>query len=192
MDNTFVELLRQALENQSPVGVFCDPNDAAAFGLAGSKPSPTSIFCCATSRRMGAMTAIVSSPSKIFFASIRSGAIWNACVCYRRCARAFPPACSKKKSHPTPTCWRNAAAVQRNEWMVRVSCSMATMSRGWVRGVTHDTVTITRVDHFGMADFEATVHLEAISELHCDDENLQDLRLLARRNETEPPAWLKI
>jgi hypothetical protein len=63
---------------------------------------------------------------------------------------------------------------------------------GSIKTVGHDTVTIARVDEYGLSDFDSTVHLEAISAVYCDDEDLQAVQLLARRHETEPPGWLKI
>jgi hypothetical protein len=193
MDNTFVELLRQALENQSPVGVFCDPNDPAAFAAGWVEAVTDEHILLRHMSPHGRYDGYRLLNIEDIFRVDSTGRYLERLrllsqVREERFPRLFKTEVEENANLLTET----LLAVQSNEWLVRIFVLDGDDEAGWIKNVAHDTVTITRVDHFGVADFEATVHLEAISEMHCDDEELQDLRLLARRNETEPPAWLKI
>jgi hypothetical protein len=85
-------------------------------------------------------------------------------------------------------------AVQNSDLLVTVSVLDGDDVSGAVKNIGNETATLTRLDHFGVSDYEAVVHLEAISSLLCDDEELQTLRLLRQHQQNqldEPPKWLK-
>jgi hypothetical protein len=72
------------------------------------------------------------------------------------------------------------AAAQAAELMVTVEIAAEDIEHGAVRDIGFDTVTLEVFDHYGAIDREATIHLEAISEVRVDSERLQSLKLLSR------------
>ena len=81
------------------------------------------------------------------------------------------------------------AAARRLDLLVAIEIAADEVEVGAVKAVSSDAVTIEVLDLLGALDGESTAHLEAISEVRCDDERLQSLKLLSRWHQLEPPGW---
>ena len=71
-------------------------------------------------------------------------------------------------------------AAQNAEMMVTLEIAADDIENGSVKEISFDTVSLDVFDHYGVIDREATVHMEAISEVRVDSERLQSLKLLSR------------
>jgi hypothetical protein len=191
IENTFAGSLRQALESDALIGVFSDPADPAAFMVGWVEAVTDEHVLLRHLSTHGRYDGYRLLAIDDIFRLDTAGRYLERLrllsqVREERFVRFFKAKMSREADLVTET----LLAAQQHELLVRVYILDGDHESGWVKDLTHDTVTITRLDEYGIADFEATVHLEAISEVHCDDEGLQDLQILARR-ETEPPNWLK-
>ena len=80
-------------------------------------------------------------------------------------------------------------AAQRNDLLVAVEIAAEDSESGAVKAVNGDAAIINVYDLLGSPDSETTVHIEAISAISVDDEQLQSLKLLSRWHQMEPPGW---
>ncbi len=71
-------------------------------------------------------------------------------------------------------------AAQQAEMMVTLEIAADDIENGAIKDIGFDTVSLDVFDHYGVIDREATVHMEAISEVRVDSERLQSLKLLSR------------
>lgn len=80
-------------------------------------------------------------------------------------------------------------SAQRLDLLVAVEIAAEDSESGAVKSVSADAAIIDVYDLLGAPDSETTVHLEAISGISVDDEQLQSLKLLSRWHQMEPPSW---
>lgn len=80
-------------------------------------------------------------------------------------------------------------AAKKQELLVSLEVAADDNEVGSVKALTADSVVIEVLDLLGTPDSETTVLLEAISEIRCDDERLQSLKMLSTWHEMEPPGW---
>lgn len=81
------------------------------------------------------------------------------------------------------------AAAKRNDLLVALEIAADDNEVGAVKQINSDSVVIEVLDLLGTPDSETTVLLDAISEIRCDDERLQSLKLLSNWHQMEPPGW---
>ena len=72
------------------------------------------------------------------------------------------------------------SAAQNADMMVTIEIAAEDIENGSIKDIGFDTVSLDVFDHYGVIDREATIHLEAISEVRVDSERLQSLKLLSR------------
>ena len=80
-------------------------------------------------------------------------------------------------------------AAQKHDFVVSIDTGSQSNIVGFVNTVEATTVTITKVDNNGEVDGESVVELDAIEKVNADDEDCQDLKLMARWHELDPPNW---
>ena len=80
-------------------------------------------------------------------------------------------------------------AAQKHEFIVSIDTGSQSNIIGFVKTVEATTVTVSKVDNNGDMDGESVVELEAIEKVNADDEDCQDLKLMARWHELDPPNW---
>ena len=69
--------------------------------------------------------------------------------------------------------------AQRGDYAVRIDIGADDDNEGFVKSVEATTITIERFDVNGHIDSESVIELEYIEKIAVDDEDLQDLKLLA-------------
>ncbi len=80
-------------------------------------------------------------------------------------------------------------AAQQHDCMASLDTGSDANIVGFIKSVEATTVTVEIIDTNGENNGESVVELDAIERVDVDDEDLQDLKLLARWHESEPPAW---
>ena len=70
--------------------------------------------------------------------------------------------------------------AQREDLLATIEVAAEDVDNGAVKAVDLDTMTLEVLDYYGIIDREATIHLEAISEVRVDSDRLQSLKLLSR------------
>lgn len=189
--STFADTLRRALESDALIGVFSDPSEPAVF-MAGWVEAVTGEHVLLRHlTRHGRYDGYRLLHLEEIFRVDTEGRYLERLLLLsqareERVLRLFDAQVAEESDLVVET----LRAAQGRDLLVRVYILERDNESGRVKDLAHDTVTITRLDHYGAADCEATIHLEAISNIHCDDEALQDLRILASRRDAEPPSWL--
>lgn len=77
-------------------------------------------------------------------------------------------------------------ASQEHDCAVRLSIGAEEDIEGFVREVGLETVTIEKYNEYGQADGDSVLDMEKIESINVDDEELRDLKLLARWHELPP------
>ena len=77
-------------------------------------------------------------------------------------------------------------AARTHDFAVRVYNGARRNVEGFVREVAATTLTVEQFDEYGVADGESTLDLDGIGSLKVHDEELQDLKLLARWHDVPP------
>lgn len=80
-------------------------------------------------------------------------------------------------------------AAQQHDYIASLDTGSDSNLVGFVKSVEATTATIEIINTNGENNGESVVELEVIERVYVDDEDLQDLKLLARWHESEPPAW---
>lgn len=80
-------------------------------------------------------------------------------------------------------------AARRHDLLVAVEIAAEDTESGAVKSVTEEAAVIEVFDMLGSPDSETTVHIDAISAISVDAEQLQSLKLLSRWHQMEPPGW---
>ena len=189
--STFTDTLRRALENDALIGIFSDPSDPAGF-MAGWVEAVTDehVLLRHLSRHGRYDGYRLLHLEEIFRVDTEGRYLERLLSLSQAREERFLRLFEEKVSSESDLIVETLRAAQRRELMVRVYILERDNESGRVKDLSHDTVTIERLDHYGAADCDAMIHLEAISNLSCDDEALQDLRILASHHDTEPPSWL--
>ena len=77
-------------------------------------------------------------------------------------------------------------AARSHDFAVRIYNGARININGFVREIGATTVTVDQFDDFGVADGESTVQLDDFEAVRVHDEDLQDLRMLARWHDAPP------
>lgn len=190
--STFADTLRRALESDALIGVFFDPDRPAAFMAGWVEAVTNEHILLRHLSPHGRYDGYRLIPVEEIFRVDSAGRYLERLRLLSQVREErFMRFLKTKVTEESDLLRAALLAAQQHELLVRVDVLDDDDESGWVKNLTNDTVTISRLDDYGVVDFEATVHLEAITGLHCDNESLQDLRILARRHESEPPSWLK-
>jgi hypothetical protein len=193
MDNTFVDLLREAQSNETLIGVFSDPSNPSAFAAGWVEAVSDEHLVLRHVSQHGRYDGYRLVPLENVFRVDSTGRYLERLRFLSQVREErFPHLFKSGIAEDANLVVEILLAAQQNDLLVLVSVLEGSDLTGWIKQIGHDTVIITLVDNDGVSDFDSTVHLEAITAVYCNDEDLQDLRLLARRNEAEPPGWLKI
>ena len=77
-------------------------------------------------------------------------------------------------------------AARQHDYAVRIDNGAEEDIRGFVREVGLETVGIEKFNLHGQHDGDCTLDMEAIDDIYVDDDELQDLKLLARWHDMPP------
>lgn len=194
-DNAFFDVLREAKNSGALIGVFTDASDPGAFSAGWVE---------ALSKDNAVLRHLSPHGRYDGFYLVATQDIFRVDSAGRYLERLR--FLSTAREERTPRLFKMPLdedanlvaemllAAQSSELLVQVSILDGDDVSGAVKNVGNDTATITRLDQFGVSDYEAVVHLEAISAMYCDDEELQALRILRQHQQSqldEPPKWLK-
>ena len=79
-------------------------------------------------------------------------------------------------------------AAQRHDLMVRIEILGKECRDAWVTSIEEEIVTLNVIEISGHPDGHAQIELDAITAINIDSTELQDIKLLNRWHELEPPA----
>ena len=78
------------------------------------------------------------------------------------------------------------AAAREQDYAVRIDVGADSDIEGFVREVASNTVSIEQIDEYGQSDGDCTLDMEVIESIYVADDELQDLKLLARWHDLPP------
>ena len=77
-------------------------------------------------------------------------------------------------------------AAQQHDYAVRIHTGGDDDVEGFVKDVDTNTVSIEKLDEYGQNDGDCTFDMESIEGIYIGDDDLQDLKLLARWQDIPP------
>ena len=78
-------------------------------------------------------------------------------------------------------------AARQNDYAVRIHTGADEDIEGFVREVGAATVSIEKFNEYGASDGDCTLDMESVEGIFVHDDELQDLKLLARWQDAPPP-----
>ncbi|RYG71166.1 hypothetical protein EON80_05660 [bacterium] len=181
MNDSFFQLLHKAREGDSPVALYTNVENPRAF-LAGwveavSNEHVVLRHLSPEGRYDGYILKFIDS---IFRVDTEGRYLERLSFLFNARKQEFA-----RKLMPETDAEANLIpeilnAAQQADLLVTVEIAADDIENGTIKEVGFDTVSLDVFDHYGIIDREATVHLEAISEVRVDSERLQSLKLLSR------------
>ena len=180
MNESFYQLLLKARESENPVAIYTNPDAPRSF-LAGwveaiSGEHVVLRHLSPEGRYDGYVLKFVDS---IFRVDTEGRYIERLSFLFNARNGQFPARLMGEHDENTNLIVEILLAAQREEHLVSVEVAADDVENGLVKSVEIDTMTLEVFDYYGAVDREATVHLEAISEVRVDSERLQSLKLLS-------------
>ena len=181
MNESFFQVLQRARESQSLVAIYTNVDSPRAF-LAGWVEAVTQEHVVMRhlspeGRYDGYVLKYVDS---IFRVDAEGRYIERLQFLYNARNQEFPARLINGDVADDASLIPEMLSAAQNEgMMVSIEVAADDMENGVVRDVGFDTVLLEVYDYFGSIDREATIHLEAISEVRVDSERLQSLKMLS-------------
>ena len=180
MNESFFQVLQRARESQSLVAIYTNVDSPRAF-LAGwveavSQEHVVLRHLSPEGRYDGYVLKYVDS---IFRVDAEGRYIERLQFLYNARNQEFPSRLIGEVADDANLIPEMLLSAQRENLMVSIEVAADDMEHGVVRDVGFDTVLLEVYDYFGAIDREATIHLEAISEVRVDSERLQSLKMLS-------------
>jgi hypothetical protein len=181
MNDSFFQILQKAKDGENPVALYTNVENPRAF-LAGWVEAVTNEHVVLRhlspeGRYDGYVLKYIDS---IFRVDTEGRYIERLSFLFNARKQDFPTRLITQTDAEASLIPEILNAAQREEMMVTVEIAAEDVEHGSVREVGFDTVMLEVFDHYGAIDREATIHLEAISEVRVDSERLQSLKLLSR------------
>jgi hypothetical protein len=181
MNESFFQLLSRARESENPVAIYTNADSPRSF-LAGwveavSQEHVVLRHLSPEGRYDGYVLKYIDS---IFRVDTEGRYIERLSFLFNARNQNFPPRLLETNDENANLIVEMLLAAQREDFMVTVEIAADDVENGAVKGVELETATVEVYDYYGVIDREATIHLEAISEVRVDSERLQSLKLLSR------------
>lgn len=180
MNDSFFQVLQRAREAQSLAAIYTNVDSPRAF-LAGwveavSQEHVILRHLSPEGRYDGYVLKYVDS---IFRVDAEGRYMERLQYLFNARNQEFPPRLIGETDEGANLIPEMLLAAQRENLMVAIEVAADDVESGMVREVGFDTVLLEVYDYFGAIDREATIHLEAISEVRVDSERLQSLKMLS-------------
>ncbi len=181
MNDSFFQILQKAKSGDSPVALYTNVENPRAF-LAGWVESVSSdhVVLRHLSPEGRYDGYILKYLDSIFRVDTEGRYLERLSFLFTARKQDFPLQLMPKTDEDTNLIPEILGAALREDLMVTVEIAAEDIENGAVKEIGFDTVSLDVFDHYGVIDREATVHLEAISEVRVDSERLQSLKLLSR------------
>ncbi|BCM89285.1 hypothetical protein IAD21_01130 [Abditibacteriota bacterium] len=180
MNEPFYNVLLKAREGDMPVAIYCNPDNPRAF-LAGwvEAVSETHVILRHLSPEGRYDGYVLKYCDSIFRVDTEGRYLERLAFLFSARKQKFPSVLVSDYDAQTNLIIEILLAAQREDLLVTVEVAAEDFDNGAVKSVEMETMTLEVFDPYGVIDREATIHLEAISEVRVDSERLQSLKLLS-------------
>jgi hypothetical protein len=180
MNDSFYQLLLKAKESESPVALYCNVESPRAF-LAGwieavSSEHVVLRHLSPEGRYDGYVLKYLES---IFRIDTEGRYIERLSYLFNARHQNFPARLIGEHDESSNLIVEILHGAAREEMMATIEIAAEDVENGLVKEVGFEAMTLEVYDHYGAIDREASIHLEAISEVRVDSERLQSLKLLS-------------